>query len=199
MKNLFIALFAMSIPALAVATNGDDKTSYKVDTDKSSVDWKGYKVTGQHAGTIAIADGIVMMDGDKLTGGEFTLDMTSIAVTDLTGEMQGKLEGHLKSDDFFGVQTFPKAMLKITKVKAKSDGYHVTADLTIKGITEPIEFTANVMEKDGVMHAMSDIKIDRSKYNVRYGSNSFFDNLGDKAIYDEFDLTVNLVLGEPAS
>ena len=113
--------------------------------------------------------------------------------------MRGKLEGHLKSDDFFGVQNFPAATLKITKVKAKGDGYNVMADLTIKGITEPVEFMATVKEKDGMIHAMSDIKIDRSKYNVRYGSNSFFDNLGDKAIYDEFDLSVNLVLGSANS
>ncbi len=199
MKNLFIALFALSIPAMAVATNGDDKTTYNVDVAKSTVTWNGYKVTGEHAGTVAISEGTVVMDGDKLVGGEFTIDMTSIAVTDLSGDMQGKLEGHLKSDDFFGVATYPTATLKITKVKSKSDGYHVTADLTIKGITEPIEFMATVKEKDGMMHAMGDIKIDRSKYNVRYGSNSFFDNLGDKAIYDEFDMSVNLALGSANS
>ena len=199
MRNLFIALFALSIPAMAVATNGDEKTTYTVDASKSTITWKGYKVTGEHAGTINITEGTVMMDGDKLTGGEFTIDMTSIAVTDLSGDSQGKLEGHLKSDDFFGVQSFPTATLKITKLKSKVEGYEVKGDLTIKGITEPVDFTAKVMEKDGMIHAMSDIKVDRSKYNVRYGSNSFFDNLGDKAIYDEFDLTINLVLGSANS
>ena len=199
MKNLFIALFALSLPAVAVATNGEDKTSYTVDVEKSSITWKGYKVTGQHEGTIGITGGTVMMDGDKLVGGEFTIDMASIAVTDLSGGTAGKLEGHLKSDDFFGVQSHPTATLKITKVKAKGDSYEVKGDLTIKGITEPMMFTAKTMEKDGIMHIMGDIKVDRSKYDVRYGSNSFFDNLGDKAIYDEFDLSVNLVLGSPNS
>lgn len=192
-------MLALALPALMVANNGDDKVTYKVNTDASNITWNGYKVTGEHEGTINIMDGMVMMDNGKLVGGEFTIDMSSLTVTDLSGDSKGKLEGHLKSDDFFGVATYPKAMLKITKVKEKSDGYHVTGDLTIKENTHPIEFVAVVSQDGDEMVARTRITVDRSKYDVRYGSNSFFDNLGDKAIYDNFDLSVELVFSEEAS
>ena len=125
--------------------------------------------------------------------------MSSITVTDLSGDTKGKLEGHLKSDDFFGVANHPKAMLSITKVKEKADGYHVTGNLTIKEKTHPVEFVAVVSEGADDMTARARITVDRSKYDVRYGSNSFFDNLGDKAIYDNFDLSVEIVFSENAS
>jgi polyisoprenoid-binding protein YceI len=129
------------------------------------------------------------MDGDKITGGEFVIDMTSIDVQDLTGENKGKLEGHLKSDDFFGVQNHPKAKMVITSASAKGDGvYGIVADLTIKNKTNQVTFD---LVKNGNT-ANADVTIDRSKYDVRYGSGSFFDNLGDQTIYDNFDLEVEL-------
>jgi len=126
-----------------------------------------------------------------LTGGEFAIDMTSITVTDLDGGMKGKLEGHLKSPDFFGVENHPVANFKITKVVPRGTGgsYKVVGDLTIKNITKEIKFNADV--KDDM--ATANIQIDRSDFNVKYGSGSFFDNLGDKTIYDEFDMVVDLV------
>ncbi|RLD19411.1 MAG: YceI family protein [Bacteroidetes bacterium] len=200
MKKIFIALFALSLPAMMIANNGDDgKATYKVDASKSSVAWKGYKVTGEHEGLISITSGTINMDGDKLTGGEFTINMASLTATGMEADTQAKLEGHLKSDDFFGVASHPTAHLKITKVKSKDGVYHVTADVTIKEITHPVEFETTVTSAGGVMSATSKITIDRSKYNVRYGSNSFFDNLGDKAIYDNFDLTVELKFSEEVS
>jgi len=199
MKSLFTAMLALALPALMIANNGDEKTTYTVHTEKSSIEWNAYKVTGEHEGTIDITMGTLEMENGKLVGGEFEIDMTSLAVTDLTGDTKGKLEGHLKSDDFFGVSTYPKAMLKITKVKEKADGYHVTADLTIKENTHPVEFIAVMSEDGDNMIARTRITVDRSKYDVRYGSNSFFDNLGDKAIYDNFDLAVKLVISEEAS
>ena len=200
MKNFFIALFALSLPAMMMANNGEDgKTTFKVDAANSTVAWKGYKVTGEHEGFISIASGTIDMDGDKLKGGEFTIDMASLTATGMDAGMQGKLEGHLKSDDFFGVASHPTATLKITKVKAKDGAFVVTADLTIKEITHPIEFETTVSSSGGSMTATSKITIDRSKYDVRYGSNSFFDNLGDKAIYDNFDLTVELKYSEEVS
>jgi polyisoprenoid-binding protein YceI len=199
MKTLFTAMFALAMPALMIASNGDDQVTYKVNTEASNIKWNGYKVTGEHEGTINIMNGMIAMDNGKLVGGEFTIDMSSLTVTDLTGETKGKLEGHLKSDDFFGVATYPNAMLKITKVKEKSDGYHITGDLTIKEKTHPIEFVAVVSQEGEQMIARTRITVDRSKYDVRYGSNSFFDNLGDKAIYDNFDLSVELVFSEEAS
>jgi polyisoprenoid-binding protein YceI len=169
--------------------------SKTIDAEKSTIDWKGEKVTGQHVGTIALKSGSLEMKDNKLTGGSFVIDMASIENTDLEGEYKGKLEGHLKSDDFFGVATFPEAKLVITKVKEtkKANVYEITANLTIKGITQPITFTATLIDNNGTVVANTNIIVDRSKYDVRYGSGSFFDNLGDKTIYDDFTLTVNLV------
>jgi polyisoprenoid-binding protein YceI len=200
MKKIIMALFVLSLPAIMVANNGDKgKTTYKIDALKSSVAWKGYKVTGEHEGNIAIVSGTIHMDGDKLAGGEFIIDMTSLEVSGLDAKMQAKLEGHLKSGDFFGVEAHPNATLKITKVKLKGGIYTIVADLTIKDITNPVEFETTIIEVGGMMKANSKITIDRSKYNVRYGSSSFFDNLGDKAIYDNFDLNVELVFSEQVS
>ena len=105
------------------------------------------------------------------------------------GEYKGKLEGHLKSDDFFGVETHPTAKLVFTDVKASGkNSYEVTGDLTIKGITKPVTFDVSVYGSK----ATATMKVDRSLYDVKYGSGAFFDNLGDKTIYDEFDLVVDL-------
>lgn len=185
-KNLaivaFIALFTFSFTAI----DGEKK---EIKTDKSSIVWKGYKVTGSHVGAISIESGNLIFEEDKLTGGEFVIDMASIIVTDLEGQYKGKLEGHLKSDDFFGVESYPKASLVFTKVDAiGKNGYTVTGDLTIKGKTNPITFNVSVYGSK----ANAALKIDRSKYDVKYGSTSFFDGLKDKAIYDEFDLTADL-------
>jgi len=159
-----------------------------VDVEKSQITWKGYKVTGEHEGTINLKSGVLMFDGDKLTGGKFEMDMTSINTTDLEGEYKDKLDGHLKSADFFGVDKHPTAKFEITKAVGSGNSYKVTGDLTIKNITNPVTFDMTVNGNT----ATAQLKIDRAKYDVRYGSGSFFDNLGDKTIYDEFDLNVNL-------
>jgi polyisoprenoid-binding protein YceI len=151
--------------------------------------WKGYKVTGSHEGTIAIKSGYLNFNKDKLTGGAFVIDMSTITNTDLEGEYKGKLEGHLKSDDFFGVDKYPTASLIFTKIKPTGkNSYKVTGDITIKGITETVSFDLSVYGNK----ANASLKIDRTKFDVRYGSTSFFDGLKDKAIYDEFDLVVDL-------
>ncbi|CAM1349642.1 YceI family protein [Tenacibaculum insulae] len=160
-----------------------------IKTAKSKVVWKGYKVTGSHQGTITIKSGHLNFTDNKLTGGKFTMDMASINNTDLDGEYKGKLEGHLKSDDFFGVKKFPTAVLVFKKVKyTGKNSYKVTGDLTIKGKTNSVKFTLSVYGNK----ASTSLKIDRSKFDVKYGSTSFFDNLKDKAIYDEFDLVADL-------
>jgi len=175
---------------IAVSTGVWSQSSVlKINTNDSKIHWLAKKVTGQHDGFINLIDGSLELDDEQITGGTFTVDMTSINVADLTGEYKGKLEGHLKSDDFFSVEQFPKSTLKITKANQKMENhYEMIADLTIKGITHPVTFEMHV-EGD---NANTKFMIDRSKYNVRYGSNSFFDNLGDKAIYDEFELDINL-------
>ncbi|SDS01432.1 Polyisoprenoid-binding protein YceI [Formosa sp. Hel1_31_208] len=161
----------------------------EVKVQESTISWKGYKVTGSHEGTISLKDGSLVFEDDQLTGGNFSIDMTSINVTDLeAGSGKEKLEGHLKSDDFFGIAKYPNAMLTITKVEGKDGNFKVTGDLTVKGETHPTTF--DMMVKDNT--ATATVKIDRTKYGIRYGSASFFDGLKDKAIYDEFDLNVML-------
>ena len=185
-KNLavltIVTLFTLSFTAI-------DKNKKEIKTDKSKVVWKGYKVTGSHEGTIAIKSGFLNFDADKLTGGEFVIDMTTINTTDLQGEYKGKLDGHLKSGDFFDVAAYPTAKLVFVKVKATGkNAYKVTGDLTIKGKTNPITFTISVYGNK----ATAALKIDRAKYDIKYSSASFFDNLKDKVIYDEFDLVSDL-------
>lgn len=168
----------------------------KVDTLNSNVQWTGYKVTGQHNGVVNIKSGTLTYDEKGFfSGGNFEIDMTSIKCLDLQGDMAGKLEGHLKSDDFFGATNHPTAKFVITKVapRGKPGEYKITGNLTIKTITKEVKFDALLNEADGgKIVATGDIKIDRTDFDVRYRSGSFFDGLGDKTIYDEFDMKVKL-------
>ena len=186
-KNILtLALTLVFGTALANPVDGEKK---EVKTESSTVTWKAYKVTGSHTGTIDLKSGALMFDEGKLTGGEFTVDMTTINTTDLTGDYKQKLDGHLHSDDFFSTASNPTSSLRFTKVEASGkNSYKVTGDLTIKGITKPVTFDVSVYGSK----ATATMKIDRAQYNVKYGSGSFFDNLGDKTIYDEFDLVVDL-------
>ena len=185
-KTIAAALIIATI-TFAFTTIEDGKKEVKVET--SSVTWKGYKVTGSHAGSIALKQGSLEFKDGKLTGGEFVIDMTSIINTDMEGEYKAKLEGHLKSDDFFGVSTYPTAKLVFNTVKSTGkNSYEVTGDLTIKDKTNPVTFDMSIYGNK----ATANVKIDRTEYEVRYGSASFFDNLQDKAIYDEFDLITDL-------
>lgn len=165
-------------------------TEKQVDVVNSKIIWKGHKVTGQHEGTIKLDKGILNFDEkNNLTGGSFTMDMSTLTVTDLEGEYKGKLEGHLKSEDFFGIEKHTKSTFVIKKVEGKNGNYKVTGDLTIKDITFPNTF--NMVVKDNNT-ATANLKVDRTKYEIKYKSASFFDGLKDAAIYDDFDLVVNL-------
>lgn len=188
MKRNILKRTSILVLALALVSF-TTKTNKTVDVSKSKITWKGYKVTGSHEGTMNLESGTLEMEDNKLIGGNFTMDMTSINTTDIEGEYAKKLDGHLKSDDFFGVDNYPTASLTITDVKSnKENTYTVTADLTIKGKTHPITFNMSVNDSN----ATANLKIDRTKYDIKYGSSSFFDGLKDKAIYDEFDLVVDL-------
>jgi polyisoprenoid-binding protein YceI len=185
-KNI-AAIALVAFMTFSFTTVEEDKKEIKVESSK--VVWKGYKVTGSHEGFISIKSGQLTFNDGILTGGDFVIDMSSIINTDLEGEYKGKLEGHLKSDDFFGVEKFPTASLVFTQVRSVSkNSYEVTGDITIKGKTESISFDLSVYGNK----ANASLKIDRSKFDVRYGSTSFFDGLKDKAIYDEFDLVADL-------
>lgn len=179
MKSLTTLLF--SVFALLVSAQ-------HVDILNSKVTWEGKKVTGAHQGEIFIKSATLEFTEDKLTGGNFVLDMSSITCTDLKGNAATDLVGHLKSDDFFSTEKFPEASLDFLDVRhIEGVDYRVTATLTIKGISHPVVFVADM--RDGL--ATAKIKVDRTKYDIKYGSGSFFDNLGDKAIDDIFIVNVS--------
>jgi polyisoprenoid-binding protein YceI len=186
MKNLKTIALALVLAFTATVATAQNK---KINAAKSTISWLGKKVTGEHSGTVNFKEGMLLFQKGKVAGGNFTVDMTSLTSTDLSGDWKEKLNGHLKSEDFFGTEKNPTATLKFTKIAAKGNGvYIVTADLTIKGITNPVTF--DLTTKDNT--ATAALKINRTKYGIKYGSGSFFDNLGDKTINDDFDLTVNL-------
>ena len=176
--------------ALLVAFGTVNAQTKKVDATKSSINWLAKKVTGQHEGTVNLKEGNLIFKGKKVVGGNFTVDMTSMTTTDLkAGQGKEKLDGHLKSEDFFGTEKFPTSTLVFKSIGEKSAGvYSVTADLTIKGITDSVTFdlatTANT--------ASANVKINRTKFGIKYGSKSLADTIADRAIDDEFELTVAL-------
>lgn len=197
MKAMFVYLLALLMPFLSTAHTSGPVDKYVADVTSSEITWKGYKVTGQHDGTVDLKNGTLIFENNLLIGGEFVIDMTTIKNSDMAGSGgAAKLEGHLKSDDFFSVTNHPAANFKITKVipYGTAGNYRVAGDLTIKGITKPIKFMTIITNTGGVLTATADITIDRSEFDVRYGSGSFFDNLGDKALHDDFDLNVKLTL-----
>jgi polyisoprenoid-binding protein YceI len=155
----------------------------------STVVWVGSKVTGSHEGTVDLKSGSLEFDNKVLTGGEFVIDMSSIICTDLSGKGKASIERHLKSDDFFSVEEFPTANLKIVNVKKKGlDNYLVSANITIKDVTQVIEFEATVKGET----AQAKLVIDRTEFGIIYKSGNFFEELADKAIYDEFEMTILL-------
>nr|WP_294938877.1 YceI family protein [uncultured Flavobacterium sp.] len=188
MKQLKSIALALVVALGSFSTTA--QTTKKVDAAKSKIIWVGKKVTGEHSGVIDLKEGALVFNGKKLTGGTFTVDMKSITVTDLeAGKGKEKLEGHLKADDFFGSEKFPTSKLVFKTITAKSiNTYTVTADLTIKDITKPITF--DIVVNKNV--ATTKLVIDRTKYDIKYASKSFFESIGDRAIYDDFELNVTL-------
>ncbi len=171
--------------------------SLQVDTQNSSVKWTGYKVVGQHSGTMAFKEGKLDVKGSKITGGYFVVDMNSLLDQDLTGDskLQNMLQGHLKSADFFNVEKFPTATFRVTSFVKKSDTEVVLAgEMTIIGVTNRIEVPVKGIKTKTGYEGQAKITIDRTKYGLKYGSGKFFSNLGDKVIKDDFDLELKVVL-----
>lgn len=197
-RQFLAGLAAVAVMISASAYVGPGKkapATYKVDSQKSVMNWNGKKVTGEHSGTVKLSDGMMMVDGGKLTGGTFSFDMNSIACTDLTDAgYNAKFIGHMKSEDFFNTTKFPTSTFKITKVTPKSgDVYDITGNMTIKGITNAVTFPATVKMAGNTIMADGKATLDRTKYDIRYGSKSFFESIGDKAIYDDFTVEMRLV------
>lgn len=189
MKNKFIKFilsFILTFSIMSFTANPEKKI---VKTQNSTIAWKAYKVTGFHEGPVQLKEGFFTFEDDKLIGGEFIIDMNTIDATDVKGLIKKKLVNHLKSDDFFNVKDHPTSKLVITNVEASESGtYKVTADVTITGTTHPSTFDMVINGNK----ASATLKIDRTKYGLKYRSGSFFDDLGNKLIYDEFDVVVNL-------
>lgn len=172
---------------------------YRLDIAASTVAWHGKKVTGEHNGTIIFQNGEFGVDGEKVTSGKFEIDMNTIVDLDLTDEaMNKKLVDHLKSDDFFSVEQFPTSTFEIISIEPLNDAtkpdfnHTITGNLTIKDVTKSISFPANVKIEGGVLKASADFDIDRTDFGLKYGSGKFFKDIGDKMIYDNFNLKINI-------
>ena len=185
----YISVLTLSLMITSVSGFAQKST---INTENSRVEWVGKKLGGQHEGFINIKDGSLELKNDQLVGGSFTLDMKSITCTDLEDEgYNKKLVGHLNSDDFFGVDQFPEATFEITTAtKFAESKASITGLLTIKGKSESITF--DVVRNNNIYTAT--INVDRSKYDVKYGSASFFDSLGDNVIDDIFILDITLTV-----
>lgn len=193
MKKLAFALsLFLALPAMA--------DTIDLDLSSSILKWNATKVTGAHNGTVKLKSGKIALNKGAITGGDFEIDMTTLDNEDIpAGKTRDKLVGHLKSDDFFGVEKFPTAQFKITKVKAfpkpKPDGstHNISGKLTIKGITHPVAFPAVIKLEKGKAEANGKVSLDRTKWDIRYGSKKFIKDIGDKAIHDNFDVELHLV------
>ena len=199
--NIPTNIFALASVLLLSATISA-QAPLTVDATASKVVWTGTQITGPHSGTINVADGQVEWSTEGLAGATMTLDMSSIKNTDMKEELAAKLEGHLKSADFFNAAEFKTATFQTTDV-SKIDGaesgkpnYTVTGDLTIKGITKPITFDVLAWRDGKTDRVAGNAVFNRAHYDVRHGSASFFNDIGDKMIEDNVELTFDLTSRE---
>jgi len=178
-----------------------DKTAsvYNIDTTKSMINWVGKKPTGTHMGTISLSEGFVSVTDKNIEAGTFVIDMKSINATDVEGDMKNNLEAHLKGTvegkegDFFNVNKYPNGAFSITKVEGENGKVMVSGNLTLLDKTNNVTFPATVSFPGKTMFLKSDtFTIDRTQWGINYGSKSIFDNLGDKFINDDIELTVEL-------
>ncbi len=169
--------------------------TYTIDPATSQLEWVGKKVTGQHNGTIEVSEGNVMVSNGAMTGGSFTIDLNTITALDLKDdpETQAKLEGHLKSDDFFHVELSPVSTFEITSVSEATEGdatHVITGNLTIKNITNEVEIPVTVSAENGVISTRGTVMLDRTKWDMMFHSG--FEQWADKTIDDEFEVTIDL-------
>lgn len=183
------ALFSMFTSASLLAQ------TYDLDPVKSEIEWKGTKVGGGHEGTIKFKSGNLSFKKGKLSSGELVVDMSSIDNADLTDpKKKAKLEEHLSSDDFFAVSEHPTAKIVFTNISPKDgNDYEIKADFTVRGITKPVTFMAEVDEKAEGIEGEAEFSFDRSNHNVKYNSGTFFENLGDKLIHNDIVLDIKVV------
>jgi polyisoprenoid-binding protein YceI len=185
--------------AFSVTAVAEGEKKVEISASESSITWVGRKVTGSHSGTVPLKSGEVLVEGDSIKSGKFGIDLSGVAVTDITdAKNNAKLVGHLKSPDFFAADLFPTVEFTIdsatplAKPLASGENTTIKGTLAIKGISKPVEFPAQVGVKDGIAQARGKAKLDRTQWDIRYGSGKFFQGLGDKLIYDEFEVDFNI-------
>ena len=189
LNNIMWSAILLSTVLLCKLSAND---TLQVDLDSSQINWIGRKVTGEHTGVLNLSNGWVVIDKDSLVGGKFIFDMTSISNTDIESpEWRQKLENHLKAEDFFYVDSFPRAILEIKgKQPYSSDksavNNQILADLTIRGITHEISFPFQISLSNSIFNAEGKINVNRTLFNIKYKSGTFFKDLGDRMIYDDF-------------
>jgi len=196
-----IKKITMSIVAVAALTTLAFKApkahvdNYTIDNKLTTATWLAKKVTGQHEGAITISSGTIAVDHGTIKGGNFEFDMKSITCTDITdAEWNKKLVEHLKNDDFFSIEKNPTVKFELTRAVLKKDNdYDLTGKLTIKGITNEITFPALIKMDAKKIVTVAKIMVNRTKFDIKYGSKSFIEGIGDKAIDDEFELNINVV------
>jgi len=188
MKKLFSITILLAGTILMMAFNPIKEDVYTVDAASSTIGWSAKKVGGGHTGTVKITEGSLVYNGKSLQKGVFLMDMSSITSDN------ARVTNHLKSPDFFSAEKNPLSKFEIIKVTAAGkERVNITGNLTIKGITHPLTFPATVKQGKGVVvAAASGIRVDRTKYDIKFRSKTFFGDIGDKAIDDEFELSINL-------
>ncbi len=177
--------------------------TYEANLSESKVEWIGTKPIGRHHGTFVLKDGNLVVSGDDLKGGSFVIDIASVTPDDQDAEGNAKLQGHLKSEDFFHVEKYPEGTFEITNVTegvadkdnlVMKDATHtITGNLTLKGVTKSITFPAKVNMEGDKVTADANFNIDRTQWNIVYGND---ESLGDKFIRPEVNLQVHLVTGQ---
>ncbi len=202
---LFSVLLSVSLltSSMEVVDNHASSSSqdlhqyYQIDTDSSHIIWKARRIAYGHTGVIKLKQGNLGFDGKQLTSGYFEVDMKTLEDIDLTNlSKKRQLENHLKSKDFFHVVKYPTSSFGITSARQSitdEGNYEITGDLTIKGISQEIRFPAQINLSEGRLTSSAKITIDRTIFNIRYGSGSFFEDLGDKVIYDDIIFEIELV------
>ena len=182
-----------------VAETSVTATIFTVDTEKSVINWKGSKPGKDHTGTMHLSSGTLAAEARDIQSGSFVIDMNSISDTDMDGDGKANLEAHLKGTvegketDFFNVTNFPTANFEVTGVTGTGGNITVSGNLTIKNITQPVEFPAVVsFPGDDIFLKSEPFTIDRTQWGVNFKSKSVFDDLKDKFISDEVELTIEL-------
>jgi polyisoprenoid-binding protein YceI len=189
--NTFFALVALFAISLFSASWAE---TYTVVPSKTNLKWTGTKAVGEHYGSLKVQSGNLVLEGNSVKSGEFTIDMNSLTVDDMEpGEWHDKLLGHLKADDFFATNKYSSAKFVITNVKSEYGNMVITGDLTIKGKTHPVTFATTLNTQGNTSIFNAKITVNRIKYGIEYSSGSFFENLGDKLIHDNFTIDLKLV------